>query len=505
MNVEGSPEDVEPRTSVADAPIARQPVLRNTIFLTIGQIVGVPLSMLANAVQARYLGPAAFGLMYLGSTFNSFGFLVVEWGYGGVLPGLVAADRSRAGRFLGASLLWRVLAAAGIYPLLIAISHILGYGAEVRIVLTLFFVGYLLSAISNVGQWVILGFERAEIAAYRQILEQLAELAIVIPILMLGGSLYGALVGHAIVTLLVLVYIWYAVRAIDLGRVSVDFDTLKTVLVRGVPFVFMSIAVTLQPVIDATFLSKLATEDVVGWHSAARRLVGFVIFPASALIGALYPTLCRLHATDLDGFRRTANNALRGTSVLVIPVALGCLLYPDIGIALYDRTSFAAAETNVRFLSLFVFLLYFTMPLGVSVIAAGKQRTWTIVQSSCIVVSLVLDPLLVPLFQQRMGNGGLGVCVATSVSELIVLACGIWLTPAGVFDRAFVRSLGPALAAGLTMVAVARALHTISSFGAAPIAVGAYVLCLWVTGGVDPRFVAELRRLFTSRVSRLRR
>jgi hypothetical protein len=86
-----------------------------------------------------------------------------------------------------------------------------------------------------------------------------------------------------------------------------------------------------------------------------------------------------------------------------------------------------------------------------------------------------------------------------------VLACGIWLTPAGVFDRAFVRSLGPALAAGLTMVAVARALHTISSFGAAPIAVGAYVLCLWVTGGVDPRFVAELRRLFTSRVSRLRR
>jgi O-antigen/teichoic acid export membrane protein len=461
--------------------------------------------MVANAVSARYLGPAAFGYMYLGSTFNSFGFLIVEWGYGGVLPALVAADRSRAGALLGTSIAWRCGAAFVIYPILIGLCYILGYEYEVGVVVSLFFVGFTLSALANVGQWVILGFERADVAAYRQILEQLTELAIVVPILMLGGKLHAALVGHALGAVIVLFYTGYALRSIYIGRISADLDTLKTLLRRGTPFVFMSIAVILQPGIDAMFLSKLAAVDVVGWHSAARQLVGFLIFPATAVVGALYPTLCRLHTTDFEAFKRTTSRALLGTSLMVIPVALGCLLYPDIGIAFYDRRSFLPAEMNVRFLSLFVFLLYFTMPLGICVLAAGRQRAWTMVQSSCIVVSLALDPILVPWFQRRLGNGGLGVCVATVVSEIIVLGCGVWLAPQGIFDRRFFRSLLPAFASGVAMIAVARALYFTSSFVAAPIAVTAYVACLWFTGGVDASVISELRRLVAARLSWLRR
>jgi O-antigen/teichoic acid export membrane protein len=390
------------------------------------------------------------------------------------------------------------------YPVLIGLCQVLGYEHEVQVVVTLFFVGYTVSAITNVGQWVIVGFERADVAAYRQILEQSTVLVIVVPILMLGGGLNAALVGHAFETVVVLLYICYALRATNVGRLSVDLSTLKTVLHRGTPFVFMSLAMTLQPVIDATFIAKLASADVVGWHSAARRLIGFVIFPASALIGALYPTLCRLHATDLEDFRRTTSSALRGTSVLVIPVALGCLLYPDIGIALFDRKAFLPAEDNVRVLSLFVLLLYFTMPIGICILAAGRQRAWALVQSSCVVVSLVLDPFLVSWFQQRTGNGGLGVCVATVVSEILVLGCGIWLAPRGIFDRRFWHSLVPALVSGAAMVVVARVLHSTTSFIAAPVAVTAYVGCLWMTGGLDESLVRELRALVTSRLSRLR-
>jgi O-antigen/teichoic acid export membrane protein len=479
-----------------------QRVVRNTIFLTIGQVVSTPLSILASAVTARYLGPAAFGYMYLGSIFNAFGFLVVEWGLGGVLPAIVAADRSRAGALLGTSVVWRCISALGIYPVLIGLSYILGYRPEVRLVITLYFIGYLVSAISNAGQLLIVGFERAEVAAYRQILEQLAVLAIVVPILMLGGGLTATLIGHAFTTVVVLFYIGYAVRSMNVRRLSFDLGTLKTLLSRGAPFAFMGVAVILQPVIDATFLSKMASVEVVGWHSAARRLVGFLIFPASAMIGALYPTLCRLQATDLEAFKRMTASALRGTSVMVIPVALGCLLYPDLGIALYDRTSFLPAEQNVRVLSLYVFLLYFTMPLGIAILASGRQRAWTIVQSSCVVVSLVVDPFVVPWFQRRMGNGGLGICVTTVASEIIVLGCGIWLAPR-VFDRRFWRSLLPALASGAAMTIVALLLRATISFVAAPIAVAAYAGCLWATGGLDDSFRSELQRLVPARLASL--
>ena len=104
-----------PTTAVVGQP-AGHPVVRNAIFLTIGQIVGVPLSMIANAVTARYLGPEGFGEMYIGITFNACGFLFVEFGQSGVLPALVSADRARAGSVLGTSMLWQGLAALMMYP-----------------------------------------------------------------------------------------------------------------------------------------------------------------------------------------------------------------------------------------------------------------------------------------------------------------------------------------------------------------------------------------------------
>jgi O-antigen/teichoic acid export membrane protein len=267
---------------------------------------------------------------------------------------------------------------------------------------------------------------------------------------------------------------------------------------HGSPFVVMSLAMALQPMVDTAWLSKLAPANVLGWYSAARRLIGFLVFPVGSLVGALYPTLCRLHATDQDAFGRTVKSALQATSLLVLPVALGCLLYPDIGIRLFDRTSFQPAEDNLRALSILLFLLYFTMPLGISITAAGRQRTWSIVQASCIVVSFALDPVLIPWFQLRTGNGGLGLCVAAIVSEVLVLVCGIVLVR-GVFDRQFLRSLLPVFLSGVPMIAAAVLLRSFSSFVAAPISMGTYAGCLWLTGGIDSSLIIRLRAVLTRR------
>jgi O-antigen/teichoic acid export membrane protein len=258
----------------------------------------------------------------------------------------------------------------------------------------------------------------------------------------------------------------------------------------------------LQPNIDALFMAKLVPDEVVGWHAAARRLTGVLVFPANAIIAALYPTLCRLHAENHDEYLRTASSAIRTTTILSVPLALGCFLYPDIGIRIFSRDSFGAAEDNLRILAGFLFLLYFSMPLGCALLAGGKQRAWSMVQIACIVFSVTLDPVLIPWFQERAGNGGLGVCVATLVSELFMVGLGIWLTPKGLFDRKLLRQLGLALAAGGAMYAIARLLGGLTVFVAAPIAVVGYVLCLWLIGGLDRDQIAAFRGIFARKLAR---
>jgi O-antigen/teichoic acid export membrane protein len=499
---EGTP--LEAPSPAGGGASVRRIVIKNALFLGVAQVAGMPLSMVASAVSARYLGAAAMGLMYLATSMNSIGNLAVDWGQSSCLPRLVAQDRDRAGALLGSSLVWRTVASGVVLTLLVLVSRFLGYGSEFLPVLLLVGVGFFFSSISGACQQAIIGFERTDVSAYGKLLEQFSNVLIIVPILLLGGGINAMLAGSAVSVMIAAAYAWRSLRLVGIHRLTFDRGILRSLVIASTPFAFSSVVSVLQPYIDALFLSKLTSAEVVGWYATAAKLVGVLIFPASAVIGALYPTLSRLFATEPAEFLDTARGALRGTTVMAVPVALGCFLYPDIGISMFNRAEFGPAEDDLRVLSVFVFLAYFTMPLGVSILAAGRQRAWAMVQAICVVVSLIADPLLIPLFQREMGNGGVGVCVAGVLSEIFVLICAIWMVPKGTFDRRFGRTLLGSVLGGAAMMAVAFAARPLSSFLTAPFAVMAYVVVAWMTGGVDPDIVRDVKRSLGSRLARFR-
>jgi hypothetical protein len=118
------------------------------------------------------------------------------------------------------------------------------------------------------------------------------------------------------------------------------------------------------------------------------------------------------------------------------------------------------------------------------------------VQSLCVVVSCVLDPLLIGWFQKNYGNGGLGVAVAAGVSEVLMVGAAIYLSPKGLLNRALGVSIVRAAGAGLAMGLVAFLLRGFSSFIGAPLAVIAYGLALWAVGGLTRAQLETFRAAF---------
>lgn len=483
----------------------RRVVARNTLYLTASQAVTVPLAVLTNALTARYLGAESFGYIYLAGTFAGFGVLAVGWGHEGVLPALVAQDRTLAGVLLGSSFAWRAALGVVVYVVLAALCHVLGYGSELQWALALTFLGSVLASCVQACKDTIRGFERADIPAYAHVGQQIFWALLVAPALFLGGRMRSVLLVGIVTQVVVLVVVLRTLRSVGVGKVSVRRSTLAALFEGGTPFVFVGVAMALQPNIDAIYLSKLGSVAAVGWYAVARRLIGLLLFPASALIGALYPTLCRLWLGDRDDFLRVTRSSLHSVALLVMPIALGCALYPDVGIAIFSRKAYGPAGDDLRVLSLFLFLVYFTMPVGTCVLACGKQRAWSVVQSLCVGVSLVLDPLLTPWFERRFGNGGLGPCVASVVSEIIVVVCGLVLMPRGVFDSRLRRTLFFAFISGLAMALVARLMRSVTPFVAAPVATLAYGCALWATGEINRSHVSKITSFFTRKLSRTAR
>ena len=477
-------------------------VLRNALLLVVAQALSMPISILVSAVMARYLGAEDFGYLYLASTFVRLGFLVVDWGQNGTLPANVARSRSRAGEFLGSGLAWRIVVAPLTYALLATACHFLGYPPQLQVALGLQALVSTIASVTAGCQDTVRGFERTDIAARTLVAQPLLNLAIIVPVLALGGGLKGALLATAGVNALVLVFVVRNLRPVGVGSLRVSGKTMKALLVGGWPFLFFGLTMALQPSVDALFLSRLAPPAVVGWHAAAVKLVGALVFPAAALVSALYPTLCRLHAEDQTGFRETARTALRTASLVVGPLAFGTFLFADDAIRIFSKASFGPAADNLRFMAPLILLVYFSMPLGSSLLAAGRQRAWAGVQTLCVVTSLVLNPLLVPWFQQRVGNGGLGVCVAGVVSEVLMVTGGLWLLPRGIVDRALARAIGLTLASGAVMAVVARLLSETPVWVAAPCSVFACLAFLWVMGGIDQQQLALVKSIVARRIGR---
>lgn len=485
-----------------DAPEKSGALLRNMLVVIGGQLAGVPLSILLSAATARFLGPTDFGYLYLAGTLTGFGFLLVEWGHGSVIAAAVARDHQRAGALLGTSVVWRIGAAVLVCAALLVLSKVLGYERAFASVLLLVAVQAFVNSLRSACTDVARGYERLEIGAYAQLAAQLLAVILVIPTLYLGGGLLGVLVMQLVSALIVGAGVWRSLGRIERVPARVERSSLRELFLSGTSFLLFGFVMALQPNIDAVFLSRLTSPAVLGWQAAAQRLMGVLMMPTTALVSALFPTLSRLHTQDPHAFRVTTARALQGTSLLAIPATLACALYREVGAQMFGKGSFLPVEQNLVVLSVLVFLLYFSMPIGTAILASGKQRPFAIVQCLCLVVSVTLDPLLIPWFQKHYQNGGLGVCVAGVVSEIAVLLAALPLIPKGIITGPLAKSIAKGFVAGGAMGGVAFALKHVTPYVAAPISFAAYVACLWLIGGIEREQIEAVRGVILRKLGR---
>ena len=472
-------------TTAAAKPRTFAGVFRSAGLVVVARVVAAPISILVNAVAARALGPGDFGVVYQALTFSTFVFLFVEWGQPNVLTARVATRSAPVGELLGSAIASRVCAAVIAGCLVLSICELTGYHRGFVLVMTLTMLTATFATISGACQDVLRGFERAEIAAGSFMAFQLLSAAIVVPTLLLGGGLYGLLTAQVAAAAAGVLFLLKMLPRMRVPRLVLRIGIMKDLFRDGRPFLALAIVLAAQRLIDAAMLSKLAAPQTIGWYGAAVKLIGALIFPASALILALYPTLCRLRMESTEAFGSTAAEALYVVALGVLPMALGCALFPELGVALFGRSSYGPAVADLRVLAMYVFLVYFSMPIGSCLVASGRQRSWTVVQTASLVVSLVLDPLLILRFQAHGGNGGLGVCVASVVSEIFVVGGGLAVLPAGILPKVPWGKIGRMLASAAAMAAVAMAARGLEEVLQACLALLAYALCLQISGAFD--------------------
>ena len=427
---------------------SRGVLARNALFLALAQLLSTACAVALSAALGRALGPAEFGLFFLVTSMAGFAYVVLEWGQTQYVVREIAQQPRREGALLGTTLAARVLGTALAAGLTAAVAQALGYDARTCGLAALFVATMIPFFLSQALSLVFRARERMQYDAVAAVVDRALTLAATLLAVAVGAGVFGAAIAVGVGGLASLLTATVLLRRLGMPRLSVDHAEAKAMLLGGAAIVLTNVESSVQPYIDAIVLSKLAPAEAVGWYGAARTFVGTLVAPAIILSVAAYPRLSRA-ATAPGELRRELRLVMKPLIGLGVLACVGTFLFAQAAVDLvYGNRGFAAAGTILKVLAPGLLLLFADNMLCAAVVAIGRPKPLAFAKLFNIAVCAGLSLLLVPAFQAERANGGIGLAIASGVSEIIMLGAALLILPAGSLDLSLLFDLGRALAAG---------------------------------------------------------
>ena len=418
-----------------DSPLASQAegmesghrtVARNAFYLVLGQVVTTALAILFSAALGRTLGARDFGVYFLVSSFATFAYVLVDWGQQVYIIREVACQPERGSLLLGTTLVLRAAGAALVVVPSALAAWALGYDALTCWYAAVFIVVSLPFFLAQSYGMVFRARDRMGLDAWVSVANKIALLGLALPALVFGMGLPGVLAAQALGGFFALAIAHLLYRRMTMGPLRYSSHIAREVLIGGSAFFIFSAASNIQPYIDVVILSKLAPVDVVGWYGAAKNILGTLVAPALILGAASFPRLSR--TANGGQFKAEVRAALRPILWLGALAATGAFLFADDVIAIvYGQQHFGPSGIILKVYAPVFFLLFMNVLLGNALFALGRAKAFSVAKWASVVVSTVLELMLIPIFQERMGNGGIGVVSAFFASEFVVFGGAIYL------------------------------------------------------------------------------
>jgi polysaccharide transporter, PST family len=464
-------DHVDPLSVAEPAQAAAEPrggLARNAFFLLLGQVGSTVLSIVLSAALGRSLGAADFGVYFLLVTMSTFAYVVVEWGQNTYLLREAARRPEAAGALLGSALAFRGLA-AGAATLLSALwARMLGYDATIQALSALIVLCALPLALSQPYTCLFRAKDRMDFDAVITVAAKAATVAATLLLLWFGGHLTSVIAAQGLGGGLALATAVYLARRLRLARPYVSRESLRELASGGTPIAVFFVAMAVEPYLASIVLSKLAPAVVVGWYGAARNILGVLLAPATILVAAAFPRFCRSASRPAE-LRLDIQTTIRPLLWLAALGAVGTYLFAGFAVStIYGPGRFAPAVGVLQVYAPAFLIFYLDMLLATVVTALGKMKELAVAKLASVGVSITLALVLVPLCQQRFGNGGLGLAVAFGLSELVMLG-GCWYQlPRGALGRDVLLDLGRALLAGAGILAIFSLLPPVSPWASLP-------------------------------------
>ncbi|HEV3402511.1 MAG TPA: oligosaccharide flippase family protein [Acidimicrobiales bacterium] len=444
----GGPRYEDEQGTVTSAPA--RALVANTAAMVGARYVVAALGWAGTLLIVRHLSVEQWGAFSF--VFSLLGLLAVftELGLGRVaIKGLLDDERDPTS-FAGTLVVLRGL--LGVLAYLVALGFVIvaGYPGEVTRATAVAGLVVVLATPSHAVEGVFQAHLQMGTVAVGNILGQLAQIALVVALVTVGGSVVLLTVPAVACEVVILAWKVRRVRRLQSIRLNVDLSAWWELLKEAAPLAAGVVLATLYFRVDAIMLSKLDDFTAVGIYGVAYKFVELVHYLPTAMMVPLLALLVRAWPDDLETFGDTFRRALTLLVVVGVLIAVEFSVFAQPAIALFYGSEYAVGAPAARLVVAAECLSALGRLAFTVLVATGRYRLYPLAALVGLATNVGLNLWLIPAHSYE------GAALATVVTEMLVVA--VVLVPVARMDALRplpVGTVASAVGAGVLCAAVA--------------------------------------------------
>ena len=468
---------------------------KNTAVRAAGEIIGKLGSLVLLAVMARKLGDERLGIFVFALAWAEVAMTPVGLGIDQYLLRQVAADRTRLDGFFWNAIRLKLYRGIPVTIASIVLVHVLDYGRDTQLTVSIITVGLLLDTMARTMQSVFNAFERGELVARAIVAQRIVAAALGVALLLAGFGVVEVAIAFSFGALVrLLLSLELLRRRLRWPALAAPEDVRREIRKHSLTFTAQDLFGLVLARADVLLLAALTTDAVVGQYGAAYRLFEATTFIEVALVGAFSAMYAYSGPATDPSLAAIFQRSIKLCLALLVPIGVTLGLLADPLCRAFFGDGFADAAAPLRLLAPVV-VLFGVMPLCASlVLSRSRPRRMVYTVAIAAVVNLGLNLVLIPPLDE------IGAALAMLLSLTIYVAIALTLARIEVGPINWASMLA---APGIAAAAMVVPLLLLSDVWPVAIAVGgiiyvaAFVAVDRVVDPDDLQFIVDLvkRRL----------
>ncbi len=392
----------------------KQTIIKNTFWLTIGDVGSRLLKLILLVYVARILGATEYGKFTFALAFVLLFQVFAHFGFHQIVTREFSKEKEKE-KDLSAILSLKILLGVGVLGLLLAFSFFITTDPVIRKIIWILAITNIISAYFSIFYAVFQARQKMEYETLMRLLETSVLVGIGFFVLFYFPSIQNLSYSYLFASLVALIFILFFFH-FKIQKLSLSWDKLiwKKYLSMSWPLALISLSYIIYNQIDSVMMGSLGQITQTGWYNAAYRMIVMVTIPMGIIAASFFPAFSKALKLAKESLQKIWNYQMEIMIFLAIPLTTGgMVLAPRIIDFIYNPSFIPSILAfQILIITAGIMFLYNTFHQVLIVANQQKKLFWAILSGA--ILNVILNLILIPMFSLY------GAAVATVITHILI-------------------------------------------------------------------------------------